>query len=73
MNFYSQDDAAVEIGSGLSNQKLGFRLAYEVRREFAPYIGVSFNKYYGNTASYVVGGGGEASSTEYTIGIHAWF
>lgn len=73
MNIYSQDDAAVEIGSGLSNQTLGFKLAYEIKREFAPYIGVSFNKYYGNTASYVVGGGGEASSTEVMLGIHAWF
>ncbi len=73
MNIYSQDDAAVAIGSGLSNQKLGFKLAYEIRREFAPYLGVTFNKYYGNTAGFVAGGGGETSSTEVMVGIHAWF
>lgn len=73
LDINSQDDAAMEIGSGLSQQTLGFRLAYEVKREFAPYLGVTFNHYYGNTASFVVGGGGLASSSEVTVGVKMWF
>jgi uncharacterized protein involved in copper resistance len=37
-----QPDEAVGIGAGLNDVDLGFRLRYEIRREFAPYIGVSW-------------------------------
>lgn len=42
MNLYSKDDEAVGIGSGFSDMELGLRLRYEIRREFAPYIGVNW-------------------------------
>nr|QTX14278.1 Copper resistance protein B [Klebsiella pneumoniae] len=41
MNFYSQDDESRGRGRGLTDTELGLRLRYEIRREFAPYIGVS--------------------------------
>lgn len=40
VNLYGQDDPAIGIGSGLSDIEAGLRLRYEIRREFAPYIGV---------------------------------
>ncbi|WP_139786963.1 copper resistance protein B, partial [Klebsiella pneumoniae] len=30
-----------------TDTELGLRLRYEIRREFAPYIGVSWNQLYG--------------------------
>ena len=53
VNFYSKDDPEVGSGSGLSDLELGLRLRYEIRREFAPYIGVNWEKAYGNTADFV--------------------
>ena len=60
---YSKDDLSMGLGKGLSNITAGMRLRYEIKREFAPYIGVEWSKNFGNTAdisplneSYVVGG-----------------
>ena len=40
LNLYGKDDPARGIGSGLSDVQFGLRLRYEIRREFAPYVGV---------------------------------
>ena len=40
VNFYGRSDRARGIASGLNDAELGLRLRYEIRREFAPYIGV---------------------------------
>ncbi len=50
VNFYSQDDESRGRGRGLTDTELGLRLRYEIRREFAPYIGVSWNQLYGKTS-----------------------
>jgi len=73
VNFYTEDDAADGIGSGLSDSQLGLRLRYEITREFAPYIGVNWNNKYGQTATYAEGAGEEVSSTQFVAGIRAWF
>ena len=39
---------------------LGLRAHYEVRREFAPYVGVEWQASFGNTADIVRGMGEEA-------------
>jgi copper resistance protein B len=52
LNFYGKNDPQRGIGSGLSNSEAGLRLRYEIRREFAPYIGVTWNRTYGKTADY---------------------
>lgn len=49
---YSKDVDAMELGKGLSNTTLGLRLKYEIKREFAPYIGVEWSKNYENTADF---------------------
>lgn len=73
MNLYSKDDEAVGIGSGLSDMELGLRLRYAIRREFAPYIGINWNKQFGRTADFTKAGGGDASDTQVVAGIRAWF
>jgi copper resistance protein B len=73
MNVYSKDDEEVGIGSGLSDMELGLRLRYEVRREFAPYIGVNWSKSFGKTADFAKNEGEDTSDVQFVLGIRAWF
>jgi copper resistance protein B len=73
MNLYSKDDEERGIGSGLSDMSLGLRLSYEIRREFAPYIGVSWRKQFGATADFTEAAGEDTSDTQILAGIRAWF
>ena len=72
-NIHSKDEEARGLGSGLSNSQVGLRLRYEVKREFAPYIGINWNNKYGNTATFAKNEGEEVSSTQFVAGIRAWF
>ncbi len=60
-------------GSGLNNLEFGLRLRYEIRREFAPYIGISLDKSFGETATLVRQEGGDPSQIRFVAGIRAWF
>jgi copper resistance protein B len=73
VNLYSQNDAEVGIGSGLSDMELGLRLRYEIRREIAPYIGVNWAKKFGQTADYAKAEGEDASDVQLVAGIRIWF
>jgi len=73
INAYNKDDPALRIGSGLSDLELGLRLRYEFRREFAPYVGVNWEKKFGSTADYARDDGLSSSDFQLVIGIRAWF
>lgn len=60
-------------GSGLNNLEFGVRLRYEIRREFAPYVGISLDKSFGETATLVRQEGGDPSQVRFAIGVRAWF
>jgi copper resistance protein B len=60
-------------GSGLNNLELGFRLRYEIRREFAPYVGISLDRSFGETATLVRQEGGDPSQIRFVVGVRAWF
>ena len=68
MDFYTKDDPALQIGSGLSTIEAGARLRYEFVREFAPYIGVNWEKSFGNTREY-----DPVDETTFLIGVRFWF
>lgn len=72
-NLYSKNDAERGIGSGLSDAEFGLRLRYEISRQFAPYIGVSWNRKYGNTANYARNAGEDTSNTQVVAGVRIWF
>jgi len=61
------------LGSGLANTELGLRLRYEIVRQFAPYIGVSWSRSYGNTADLVREEDGDVSEARFVAGIRVWF
>ena len=60
-------------GSGLNNLELGFRLRYEIRREFAPYVGLSLDKSFGETATLVREQGGDPSQIRFVAGVRMGF
>jgi copper resistance protein B len=73
LNVYGKNDPQRGIGSGLSNTEAGLRLRYEIRREFAPYIGVTWNRTYGKTADYAADEGEDRSEARLVVGVRLWF
>ena len=73
VNLHSKDDVDTGVGSGLSDLELGLRLRYEFRREFAPYIGVSWSKKFGDTADFARDEGEDTDDVQIVAGVRAWF
>ncbi|MBA3016142.1 MAG: copper resistance protein B [Proteobacteria bacterium] len=73
LNLYGKDDEAVGIGSGLSSLEAGLRLRYEIRREFAPYLGVNWTRLYGKTADYAREEGASVDDVQFVLGVSAWY
>jgi copper resistance protein B len=73
LNFAAQDTPQTRTGSGLSDAELGLRLRYEIRRELAPYIGVSYDRRVGRTADYVQAAGEDPGSVNFVVGLRSWF
>lgn len=73
LNFAAQDVPETGTGAGLRDVELGLRLRYEVTREFAPYIGASWDRRIGDTARYARLAGENAGATSVVIGVRTWF
>lgn len=73
LNFAAQDVAALGLGSGLSTAELGLRLRYELRREFAPYVGVNWVRSVGDTADFVRAAGDDPGAVSVVAGVRLWF
>jgi copper resistance protein B len=73
VNLHGRSDPARGIGSGLSDAKLGLRLRYEIRREFAPYIGVVWTRRFGATADFARGGRQAVFDRQWVAGLRIWF
>lgn len=73
MDFYSKDDPARMIGAGLSDLDTGLRLRYEITRKFAPYIGVTYESKYGDTARFARLAGEHESDLRFSAGVRVWF
>lgn len=73
LDLYGKDDVANGIGSGLSDAELGLRLRYEIRREFAPYVGVLWSRKFGETSDLARDHGGDAEEVQFVAGLRTWF
>ena len=73
LNFYGKNDDRRGIGSGLSTAEAGLRLRYEIRREFAPYLGVVHERAFGRTADFRREDGEDVNDTRFVAGIRIWF
>ncbi len=67
-DFYTKDDPKMGLGSGLSSIETGLRLRYEFIREFAPYIGMTWERTFGNTYDYT-----PVNETSLVVGVRFWF
>ena len=71
--FSASDVPELEMGSGLTSVAAGLRVRYELRKEFAPYVGVEWSRSYGDTADYARARGDDVDATRLVVGIKAWF
>ena len=72
LNVFSYTDNATGSGSGVTDTEIGLRLAYELRRELVPYIGINWENKWGKTADFAKDEGEQTRTTQLVIGIHAW-
>jgi copper resistance protein B len=71
--FWGRDDARRGIGSGLNSVEAGLRLRYEIRREFAPYVGIVWERRFGGAADAARLDGDDTSETRVVAGLRFWF
>ncbi len=73
VRMFGKDDPLRASGSGLSTIEAGLRLRYEVRREFAPYIGLIHERAFGNTAGFRQARNEDIRDTRLVAGVRIWF
>tara|TARA_B100000508_G_scaffold132413_1_gene121333 strand:- start:456 stop:1301 length:846 start_codon:yes stop_codon:yes gene_type:complete len=73
MNASASEDRNLGIGKGINDLQLGTRLRYEIKREFAPYIGFEWQKQFGDTADFSRAEGNSIDNTAVVAGIKLWF
>jgi copper resistance protein B len=73
MNFYSRRDDSRAVNSGLSDFSGGVRFRYEIRREFAPYVGIEWDGRFGSAANAMRISGEVPEGARFIAGAHFWF
>jgi copper resistance protein B len=73
LNWYGDDMPRHGIGAGLADAEIGLRLRYEIRREVAPYVGISRASKIGRTADFARAAGEDPRETRIVAGIRVWF
>jgi len=69
----AQNIPEIGIGSGLSTGELGLRLRYEFKPQFAPYVGVEYERAFGDTADFRRAAGEDVGGWSFLVGVRAWF
>jgi copper resistance protein B len=70
---WGKDDEANGIGNGLSKVTAGLRLRYEIRREFAPYLGLEWAGKLGDTGDLARESGESVRDARWVAGLRVWF
>jgi len=73
LTFAAQSSREIDVGKGLSDAEIGLRLRYDIRREFAPYIGVQYRRAFGDARRFLHEAGEDATSWSLLTGIRMWF
>jgi copper resistance protein B len=71
-HFAVQRVPELAIGSGVNDVELGARLRYEIRREFAPYVGLVWFRRTGETAGLARGLGESDRESGIVLGVRLW-
>jgi copper resistance protein B len=73
INLAAQDVPELRLGAGLTEIEAGLRLRYDIRREFAPYVGVQFRRTFGDTRRFLRAAGEDVGGWSLVTGIRWWF
>ena len=73
INLAVQEVRELGIGSGVNDVELGLRLRYEFAREFAPYVGVGWERKLGETANFARDEGERVDNLSAIAGVRIWF
>ena len=73
-----EDSPEIRVGSGLSTAELGARLRYEFLPKsgpavIAPYVGVQYERAFGDTARYYRASGEDRGGWSFLAGLRTWF
>jgi copper resistance protein B len=69
----AQDVPELGIGAGLSSAEAGLRLRYEIVPEFAPYLGVEYERAFGDSADFRRAAGEDIGGWAFLAGVRLWF
>ncbi len=73
INVAFSDDEPTGVGSGVSNIELGLRLRYEFAREFAPYLGISWERKLAGTSDFARAEGEDDNVFSIVTGLRIFF
>ena len=68
-----QDVPELAIGSGLTDASLGLRLRYQISPLVAPYIGVEYERAFGDTRRFLRAEGENSGGFNLLAGVRFWF
>jgi copper resistance protein B len=68
-----QDVPELGIGAGISSAEAGLRLRYEIVPEFAPYVGIAYERAFGDTARFARAAGDDPGGLRLLAGVRIWF
>ena len=71
-DIYGKADPERHLGAGLSSVHAGLRLRYEIRREFAPYVGVEWERKFFGTADVARADGHKTAGARLVAGVRLW-
>ena len=70
---FGKSDPERGVGAGLSTTDAGVRVRYEWRRELAPYVGGTWSRKWGTTASFAEAAGEDRGDARFVFGLRLWF
>lgn len=73
LDFSLQSMRELGIGAGLSQAAIGARLRYQLSPLLAPYVGVEYERAFGNTADFRRAEGEDAGEWNLLAGVRFWF
>ena len=73
LNAYGRADPRRDLGAGVADASLGFRLRYEFSRKFAPYVGYAWVRQFGATAAMTRTAGRPVFERQILMGVRMWF
>jgi copper resistance protein B len=73
LDLAAQDVEEVGIGAGLSTAEGGLRLRYEIDPRFAPYVGVQYERAFGETKDFRRAADEGAGAWWFLLGVRTWY